>query len=82
MKVEFTVTRYPNAEPAHRYRYTLKRGKKSATSEGYPSANHAFRAVDGIYAGFCAFIDPGRVLQHPPVPYSKDSLLPRARRAS
>lgn len=82
MQIEFEVAHFPDAERAHRYRYTLKHGKKSSTSEGYPSANHAFRACDGIYAGFCAFIDPGHVLQHPPTPYSKRSLLPRARRSS
>jgi hypothetical protein len=82
MRVEFKVTHFPRAERAHRYRYTLTHGRKSSTSEGYPSSSHAFRACDGLYAGFCALIDPGHVLQHPPTPYAKDSLLPRARRAS
>lgn len=80
MKIAFDVQHHPDAQPAHRYRYTLTHGKNKATSEGYPTHQHVTRAVDGLWAGLAKAFNATGIA--PPVPYAHGSLLPRSRRAS
>lgn len=82
MAVKFRVTRNPTAGRAKRYRYALVRGKIVLTSsEGYPTAQHVFRAVNGLWKGLMATVlqekDKERSVGQPPaVPFTKDSLKP------
>ncbi len=52
-------------------------------SEGYSRAASAHKVCRTTWENIAAAIDPYRHdLQHPPVPYTKDSLVPRERRLS
>ena len=48
-------------------------------SEGYSRVASAHKVCRNTWEQIGGTIDPGHVLQHPPVPYTKDSLLPPVR---
>ena len=50
-------------------------------TESYLRSSSAFKACDSTWRQIAAAIDPSHVLQHPSVPYTRDSLLPVARRS-
>jgi hypothetical protein len=80
--VKYCVKEFPTAKPEHRYRYSIIRGKDTSDSEGYPTASHVFRAVNGIHQGFCKMVDPEHKLQWPLPKFTKDSLLPKPRKVA
>ncbi len=48
-------------------------------SEAYARAASAHKVCRTTWEHIAGAIDPGHVLQHPPVPYTKDSILPPVR---
>ena len=53
-------------------------GKITLASEGYPTLAHARRAVAQVWMSFAkALLPPTYWRSIPPVPYTRDSLMPR-----
>ncbi len=76
-RYEFTIHR--SAEDRRFYVGTDHgNGELTLTSpRGRASLSSAASLCDSIWQGICRMVDPGHVLQWPPTPYSKRSLLPR-----
>lgn len=54
-------------------------GKITLPSQAYPSSSHVHHAVAQVWESFWKAIDQHRVLQLPPIPYTRDSLKPEPR---
>ena len=79
-RVEFTIQR---STKDRRFYAHLEHGNGKTTlaePRGRASLRSYALFCDSVWLSCCHQIDPGHVLQWPPTPFSKDSLLPRSRR--
>lgn len=69
--------------PGGQFYAHLQAGNSRITwqSEGYARVASAHKVCRSTWEHIAGAIDPGQILQHPIVPYTKDSLLPPERRA-
>ncbi len=80
--LKFRIKHFPDALPAHRFRYEVtKTGHVLTVSEGYPSFNHASRAVKSLWAGIvnqvAQTIGVTQAWSLPPVPWHRDTYKPK-----
>ena len=79
-RYEFTIAR---SEKDERFYVGTDHGNGEMTMtspRGRASLAFAGALCDSIWLGICRMVDPKHVLQWPATPYSKRSLLPKARR--